>query len=63
MHEEPMVEHGDLCIEVQEVWNILPNETIRRFRDVEREGHTEDLLICAILDPRFKLMNYVGCSA
>jgi hypothetical protein len=63
LNEERMVEHADLCIEVQEVRNVLHNENIKRFRDGEREGHTEDLLICTILDPRFKLMNYVGCSA
>jgi hypothetical protein len=63
LHEERSVDHDDLCTEVQEVRNVLHNENIRRFRDGEREGHTEDLLICTILDPRFKLMNYVGCSA
>ena len=57
-----MVEHGDLCTEVKDVRNVLHNENFRRFRDREREGHTEDLLICTILDPRFKLMNYVGYS-
>ena len=61
--EELVVEHEDLCIEVQEVRNVLHNENVKQFRDGEREGHTEDLLICTILDPRFKLMNFVGCSS
>ena len=39
-HEELVVEHDDLCIEVQDVRNVLHNENFRRFRDGEREGHT-----------------------
>ena len=63
LHEELVVEHADLCIEVQGVRNVLHNENFRRFREGEREDHTEDLLICSILDPRFKLMSCVCCSA
>jgi hypothetical protein len=63
LHEELMVEHDDLCIEVQDIRNVLNNENIRRFRDGEREGHREDLLICTILEPGFKLVNYGGCWA
>ena len=29
----------------------------------EREGYREDNFICAILDQRFKLMNFDGCTA
>jgi hypothetical protein len=56
-----MVEQDDLCMEVQEVRNILHYKNIRLFRDGEREGHTEDRLICTILDPRFEFMNHVVC--
>ena len=62
LHVELFVEYDDLGIEVQEVRIVLHNENIRRSQDGEREGHTEDLLIYTIHDPRFKLMNYIGCS-
>ena len=52
-----------LACEVQEVRRILHSENKRRFWEEERIGHREDLLICTILDPRFKLMNFIGSSA
>ena len=58
-----MVEDDLLAKEVQEVRRILHNANRRRFWDEERLGHREDLLICTILDPRFKLMNFSGSSA
>ena len=54
---------SDLCPEAQEVRKVLYSENKRRFRDEERVGHREDLLVCTILDPRFKLMNFNGCTA
>lgn len=38
-------------------------ENKKRFMEGEREGHMEDLLVSTILDPRFKLMNFHGCTA
>jgi hypothetical protein len=60
---EDMVKHEDLSPEVQQVRNILHSENNSRFKEKEREGHVEDLLIATILDPRFKLMNFVGCTS
>lgn len=53
----------DLCEEAQAVRKVLYSENKRRFRDEERVGHREDLLVCTILDPRFKLMNFSGCTS
>ena len=61
--EEYSVNHEDLSNEVQEVRNVLYAENKSRFKDKEREGHVEDLLVSTILDPRFKLMNFIGCTA
>lgn len=56
--------NGDeLSMIAQEARRKLHNENNRRFLGEERVGHLEDLLICTILDPRFKLMNFVGCTA
>lgn len=55
---------GDLLSDVaQAVRRALHNANKRRFIDQERVGHLEDMLICTILDPRFKLMNFLGCTA
>ena len=61
--QEDVVKHEDLSDEVQEVRTILYNENYSRFKEKEREGHVEDLLIATILDPRFKLMNFIGCTS
>ena len=61
--QEDIVKHEDLSDEVQEVRTILYNENYTRFKEKEREGHVEDLLIATILDPRFKLMNFIGCTS
>ena len=42
---------------------ILHGKNKTRFVTEEREGHRKDNLICTILDPRFKLMNFNGCTA
>ena len=60
---DDMVDGDSLSVEVQEVRDILHNENKRRFFEGERLGHREDLLICTILDPRFKLMNFHGCTS
>ena len=41
---------------------ILHDEVESRFFTEEREGHKEDLLVTTILDPRFKLMDFQGCT-
>jgi hypothetical protein len=61
--DDALVDDELLSVEVQEVRRILHDENRRRFWDEERIGHREDLLICTILDPRFKLMNFNGSSA
>ena len=61
--QEDIVKHEDLSSEVQEARTILHNENKSRFKEKEREGHVEDLLISTILDPRFKLMNFIGCTS
>ncbi len=48
---------------MQEVRTILYNEKHSRFKEKEREGHVEDLLIATILDPRFKLMNFIASTS
>ncbi len=62
LSSEDVVHHYDLCQEVQAVRKTLHSENKRRFVIEEREGHWEDNLICTILDPRFKLMNFNGCT-
>jgi hypothetical protein len=61
--QEDIVKHEDLSSEVNEVRTILYNENNSRFKEKESEGHVEDLLIATILDPRFKLMNFIGCTS
>ena len=48
---------------MQQVRNILYSENNSRFKEKEREGHVEDLLLATILDIRFKLMNFAGCTS
>jgi hypothetical protein len=54
--------HDILSPEVQEVRKLLYDTNNKKFHVEERVGHREDLLICTILDPRFKLMNFPGCT-
>jgi hypothetical protein len=53
-------EHCSLTTEVRKVRKILYDNHNKKFYVEERIGHREDLLICTILDPRFKLMNFPG---
>ena len=48
------------CEEVRIVHHKLYLENKERFVDEERKGHYEDNLICTLLDPRFKLLNFNG---
>ena len=41
---------------------MLYKENTSHFVDEERVGNKEDLLISTILDPRFKLLNFPGCT-
>ncbi len=52
----------DLCPEVNAVRKILHMGNKRRFVTEEKVGHWEDNLICTVLDPRFKLVNFNGAS-
>jgi len=40
------------------VKKALHGENKTKFVTEEREGHREDNVICTILDPRFKLVNF-----
>ncbi len=55
-------EPSELTTEVQEVRKILYDTNNKIFHIEERIGYREDLLICMILDPRFKLVNFPGCT-
>jgi len=57
-----MKEHSELTTEVQEFGKTLYDTNNKKFHIDERIGHREDFLICTILDPRFKLMNFPGCT-
>jgi len=59
--KEEIVKHEDISSMVQHVKNILQSENNSHFKKKEREGHSEDLLISTIFDPRFKLIKFVGC--
>ena len=63
LSSEDIVNDEDLCQEVHAVRKTLHNENKRRFITEERVGHWEDNLICTILDPRFKLMNFTGATS
>ena len=63
LSSEEIVPNDDLCQEVIVVRKTLHGQNKTRFVTDEREGHREDNLICTILDPRFKLMNFNGCTA
>ena len=56
-------EGDDLTEVARTVRRILHDDNMRRFVDGECIGHMEDMLMCTILDPRFKLMNFHGCTA
>ena len=53
-------DHEILSTEVQKVRNLLYATNNKKFHVDEWVGHREDILICTILDPRFKLMNFPG---
>lgn len=57
-----MIQGEELCDLARETRKILHEEVVRRFYKLEREGHMEDLLVSSILDPRFKLMDFQGCT-
>ena len=59
---ESFVEHDDICEDVRLVREKLHNENKQRFVEKERIGNYEDNLICTLLDPRFKLMNFNGST-
>ena len=63
LSSEEIVNAEDLCPEVNAVRKILHSENKRRFVTEEKVGHWEDNLICTILDPRFKLMNFNGATS
>ena len=46
----------------RETRQVLNADLKKRLVTDVRVGHREDLLICTILDPRFKLMNWSGCT-
>jgi hypothetical protein len=59
---EDFVENDDLCEEVRRVRNKLHLQNKERFVNKERIGNNEDNLICTLLDPRFKLINFNGST-
>ena len=59
---EEVIDDDDLAEEVREVRHKLHKENKERFVFKEREGHYEDNLICTLLDPRFKLLNFNGST-
>lgn len=63
LSNEDVIGHAELCQEVNAVRKCLYAENKSRFITNERVGHSEDNMICTILDPRFKLMNFNGCTA
>jgi hypothetical protein len=60
--DEQIKASEELACEVQDVRRKLHNENKDRFITGERIGHREDLLVSTILDPRFKLVNFHGCT-
>ncbi len=50
--------NDDLCEEVKLVRQKLHGENKGGFVDKERVRYYEDNLICTLLDPRFKLINF-----
>ena len=59
---ESFFDHEDICEDVRLVREKLHLENKERFVDKERIGNYEDNLICTLLDPRFKLINF-NCSS
>jgi hypothetical protein len=59
--DEQLKASEELAFEVQDVSRKLHNENKDRITE-EMFGHREDLLVSTILDPRFKLMNFHGCT-
>lgn len=59
---EEVIDDDDLSEEVRAVRHKLHKENKERFIVKEREGHYEDNLVCTLLDPRFKLLNFNGST-
>jgi hypothetical protein len=59
---ESFLENDDICEDVRLVREKLHNENKQRFVEKERIGNYEHNLICTLLDPRFKLMNFNGST-
>ena len=55
---ESFVDHEDICEDVRLVREKLHLENKERFVDKERIGNYKDNLICTLLNPRFKLINF-----
>ena len=51
-----------MCEEVRLVRQKLHAENKERFVDNEKIGNYEDNLICTLLDPRFKFINFNGST-
>ena len=56
-----VIRHVDYHPAVVEFRHLLLDQFQLRFDD-EREGHQEDLLICTLLDPRFKNFTFKGAT-
>ncbi len=59
---ESFVDHEDICEDVRLVREKLHNENQQRFVDKERIGNYEDNLVCNLIDPRLKLINFNGST-
>ncbi len=57
-----LLQGGNLHPAVAAIQKKLRSEILRRFVTEEREGHTEDLLIATVLDPRFKHFMFPGST-
>ena len=57
-----MLQGENLHPAVAAVQKKLRSEIFRRFVTEEREGHTEDLLIATVLDPRFNDFMFPGST-
>ncbi len=59
---EVLKSEEELVCEVHDVRRLLHSDNKQRFIIDEKIGHKEDLLVSMTLDPRFKLMNFPGCT-
>jgi hypothetical protein len=60
--DEQVKEEEELVCEVKDVRRMLHSVNKERFVTREQIGHKEDLLVSTIPDPRFKLINFPGCT-